>query len=75
MVKENRGERIFFPSCPNFVSRPLFPVQDASEKETGTKVGSLLPDVSTCDQALNSSAMQRCGCVFRCSYVLTSNNQ
>ena len=23
MVKENRGERIFFPSRPNFVSRSL----------------------------------------------------
>ena len=59
MVKENRGERIFFPSCPNFVSRSLFPVQDASEKETGIKVGSLFPDVSTFDQALNSSAKVR----------------
>lgn len=59
MVKETRGERIFFPSCPYFVSRSLFPVQDASEKETGTKVGSILPDVSTCDQALNSSAKVR----------------
>lgn len=59
MVKENRGERIFFPSCLNFVSRSLFPVQDASEIETGTKVGSLLSDVSTCDQALSSSAKVR----------------
>ena len=42
-----------------FVSRSLFPVQDASEKETGTKVGSILPEVSTCDQALSSSAKVR----------------
>ena len=59
MVKETRGERIFSPSCPNFVSRSLFPAQDASEKEDGKKIGSLLPDVSTCDQALNSSAKVR----------------
>ena len=64
MVKETRGERIFFPSCPYFVSRSLFPVQDASEKETGTKVGSILPDVSTCDQALNSSVVARESLIF-----------
>ena len=59
MVKENRGERIFFHSFPTLFPGSLFPVQDASEKETGTKVGSILPDVSTCDQALNSSARVR----------------